>query len=99
MISDKTQALLDLLAGWGEFISTQQEREEGETDDAYLERMKSYPDDYSDLIFELYQSVIPATEDGGLTAAEFLEQRVLPLLKQGASDGYDLHVCAQKLPR
>ena len=81
MIADKTQALLDLLAGWGEFVSTQQERDEGETNEAYLERIQAYPDHYSTLIFELYQSVIPATEDEGLTAAEFLEQRILPLLK------------------
>jgi hypothetical protein len=81
MISDKTQALLDLLAGWNAFVSRQQERDEGETDEAYLERMQSYPDDYSALIFELYQGVIPATEDEGLSAAKFLEQRVQPLLK------------------
>lgn len=81
MIPDKTQALLDLLAGWAEFVSDQQERGAEETDEAHAERGRSYPASYSDLIYELYQSVIPATEDESLTPAEFALQRVLPLLR------------------
>ena len=81
MIPDKTQALLDLLAGWLEFVNVQLEKVEEESEEEYRNRLVSYPEAYSDLIFELYQSVMPATEDEGLSAAEFLEQRVLPLLK------------------
>lgn len=81
MIPDKTQALLDLLAGWAKFVSDQQERDAEKTDEAYEERVRCYPASYSDLIYELYQSVIPATEDEDLTPAEFAQQRVLPLLR------------------
>lgn len=58
------------------------ERDDEETDDAYAERLRCYPEAYGKLIFGLYQNVIPATEDGGLTPAAFLLEWVLPLFEE-----------------
>ena len=81
MIKDKTQALLDMVAGWAWFVGQQRERDENETDEIYERRLQDYPEAYEELVAELYQRVANKVDNEKLTPAEFLEQRVLPLLR------------------
>ncbi len=81
MIKDKTQALLDMMAGWAWFVGQQRERDENETGETHEQRLQDYPEAYEELVAELYQRVANEVDDKGLTPAEFLEQRVLTLLR------------------
>lgn len=61
--------LLDLLAGWADFVDP------GNQDDG------NYPDNYHAALFELYQKAGADVLKKDFDAAEFIKQNVLPLLE------------------
>ena len=73
---DATQALLDMLAGWHEFVADRIEETDNEC--------RSYTEGYSDATFDLYRKVVELvwTDEPNLTPREFIEQHVLPLFSK-----------------
>lgn len=71
---DSIQALLDMLAGWGEFVA---ERIDDPESPEYSQR-------YLDVIFDLRQRVAEQvwTDEPTLTPKEFMGQLVLPLFAE-----------------
>lgn len=80
MALSRVQMLLDLLAGWAEFVAQQNETaRQAETQaeplgfDPY-----DYPDRYADAVADLYQQAGQLEDDGQVEA--FLHQHLVPFL-------------------
>lgn len=82
--ADATQMLLDMLAGWHEFVADRvDEPEPGPEDEEFGEvSYASYTDAYSDATFDLYQKAgeVFMNEHHKMTPEEFISRFVVPML-------------------
>ena len=80
MALSRVQMLLDLLAGWAEFVAQQNEtvhQAEHQAESLGF-GLDDYPDRYADAVADLYQQAGQLEDDGQVEA--FLQQHLIPFL-------------------
>ncbi|HEU4743016.1 MAG TPA: hypothetical protein VFS50_15585 [Meiothermus sp.] len=80
MALSKVQMLLDLLAGWAEFVAQQNEtvhQAEAQSEPPGF-ALDDYPDRYADAVADLYQQAGQLEDDRQVEA--FLHQHLVPFL-------------------
>lgn len=83
--ADAAQMLLDMLAGWHEFVADRVDEPEPSPDDENPSEVSyaSYTEEYSDATFDLYQKAgeLVADEHPDMTPREFITRFVIPFIE------------------